>query len=99
MSGLKRDPPKSEGYYVQSSNVHRLAISKLDHIAAHIRCLRIITFRSLHRGMAEQELNLLDLAAVCVAQLRTSSAEVVGRNVLQPGLLATTFHDVPHDIL
>jgi len=32
-----------------------------------------VAFCSLNRSMAEEELNLLDLAAVCVAQLRTSS--------------------------
>ncbi len=29
-----------------------------------------VAFRCLHRGMAQQKLNLLDLAAVSVAQLR-----------------------------
>jgi hypothetical protein len=43
MSGLNRHSSKSGGYYVESTNRHRLAITKLDHLAAHIRCLHIIT--------------------------------------------------------
>lgn len=43
-----------------------------------------VALLGLHRGMSQQELNLLDLAAAGVAQLRTGSAQVVRPDVLQP---------------
>jgi hypothetical protein len=49
MSGLNRDPPKSGEYYVEPTNPYRLAITKLGHLAAHIRCLRIIQDRCVRK--------------------------------------------------
>ena len=58
-----------------------------------------IAFRRLHGYMPQQELNLLKLSAVRVAQLRTGSAQVMRRNMLQASSLAAGFDDVPHHIL
>jgi hypothetical protein len=41
-----------------------------------------VAFGCLNRGVAEQELNLLDFATVCVTQLRTGPAQIRRRNVL-----------------
>lgn len=58
-----------------------------------------ITFRRLHRCMSQQELNLLQLAAAIVAQLRTGPAEVMRCNMLQARSLAAGLDYVPHNIL
>src|SRR5580765_539950 len=58
-----------------------------------------IALRRLNRGVAQQELNLLDLAAAGVAQLRARSTQVVRRDVLQPCLLGAALDNVPDDIL
>ena len=58
-----------------------------------------ITFRCLDGCMPQQELNLLQLATAAVAQLRTSSPQVMRRNMLQARSLAATLDYVPHDIL
>jgi hypothetical protein len=41
-----------------------------------------IAFRRLDRGMAQQKLDLLQLATTAVAQLRTRPPQVVRRNML-----------------
>jgi hypothetical protein len=58
-----------------------------------------IAFRRLDGCMAQQELNLLQLATARVAQLRTGPPQVVRCNMLQARSLATSFDYVPHDIL
>src|SRR5579859_2820708 len=58
-----------------------------------------IAFGCLHRCMAQQELNLLQLATARVAQLRTGSPQVMRRNMLQARSLAATLDYVPHHIL
>ena len=58
-----------------------------------------IAFRSLDRCMTQQELNLLQLAAARVAQLRTGSPQVMRCNMLQARSLAATLDYVPHNIL
>src|ERR1039458_144035 len=58
-----------------------------------------IAFRRLDGCMPQQELNLLQLATARVAELRTSSPQVVRRNMLQARSLAASLHYVPHDIL
>jgi hypothetical protein len=58
-----------------------------------------VAFRGLNRCMPQQELNLLDLAAVAVAQLRTSPPQVMRCNVLQSSFFATGLDHVPHNIL
>ena len=58
-----------------------------------------IAFRRLHGHMPQQELNLLKLSAVRVAQLRTGSPQIMRGNMLQARSLAAGLDDVPHDIL
>jgi hypothetical protein len=41
-----------------------------------------VAFRCLHRRMAQQKLNLLDLATIGVAKLRAGPAQVMRRDVL-----------------
>jgi len=58
-----------------------------------------IAFRGLDRGMPQQELNLLQLATIRVAQLRASSPQVMRCDMLQARSLAASLDYVPHDIL
>jgi len=58
-----------------------------------------IAFRRLDGCVAQQELNLLQLATTRVAQFRASSAQVMRRNMLQARSLAASLDDVPHNIL
>ena len=46
-----------------------------------------VTLSGLDRGVPEQELDLLEIAAVLAAELRASPTEVVGAEVLDPDLL------------
>ena len=57
MPSLNRDPPNSTGYYVEPPNAHRLPITRLGHISAHIYSLRIINHRRPNIPMAEQFLD------------------------------------------
>ena len=57
-------------------------IEKIIHRVAEILLTAKITFRGLHRCVAQQKLNLLDLAASVVAQFRTSSPQIMRGNVL-----------------
>ncbi len=58
-----------------------------------------IAFCRLNRGMPQQELDLLQLATVRVAELRTGPTQIMRCNMLQTSSLATTFDYIPHDIL
>ena len=58
-----------------------------------------IAFGRLHRYVPQQELNLLKLSAVRVAQLRTGSPQIMRCNMLQAGSLAAGLDYVPHHIL
>jgi hypothetical protein len=49
--------------------------------------------------MTQQKLNLLDLAAARVAQLRAGSPQVMRCNMLQSRPLAAALDHVPYDIL
>jgi hypothetical protein len=54
-----------------------------------------VTLGRLHRGVPEQELNLLQLTTAAVAQLRTSSPQVCGAICSKPALsqqVLTTYH-------
>ena len=53
----------------------------------------------LYGGMAQQELDLLQLAAAAVAQFRTGPAQVVRRNMLQARPLAAGLHYIPDHVL
>ena len=46
-----------------------------------------IAFGGLDRGVAEQELDLLQIPAVLAAELGAGATEVVGAEVLDPDLL------------
>jgi hypothetical protein len=58
-----------------------------------------ISFRGLNGGVTKQELNLLDFAAVRVAEFRAGSAQIVWSDVLKPSFLAAPLDHVPHHIL
>src|SRR6266496_5055384 len=58
-----------------------------------------IAFSGLHRGMTQQEFNLLNLATIRVAQLRTSPPQIMGSNVEQSRSLAAGLHHVPDNVL
>ncbi len=58
-----------------------------------------IAFRRLHGYVPQQELNLLKLSAVGVAQLRTGSPQIMGCNMFQARSLAAGLDYVPHHIL
>jgi len=58
-----------------------------------------IAFCRLNGCVAQQELNLLKLAAAIVAQLRAGPTQVVGCNVLQACSLATGSDHVPDNVL
>ena len=58
-----------------------------------------IAFGRLNGYMPQQELNLLKLSAVGVAQLRTGPAQVMRCNMLQARSLAAGLDYVPHHIL
>ena len=60
----------------------RSQLKKVVHWMSEILFAAQIAFRCLDGCMPEQELNLLQLAATGVAQLRTGPAEVVRRNML-----------------
>jgi hypothetical protein len=48
---------------LSQTNVHWLAINKLDLVTAHNRCLRIITLRCMYGNVSQPELNLFQFAA------------------------------------
>ena len=60
----------------------RSQLKEVVHWMSEILFAAQIAFRCLDGCMPEQELNLLQLAATGVAQLRTGPAEVVRRNML-----------------
>ena len=77
----------------------RSEVKKIIHWMPEILLAAEIAFRCLHRCMPQQELNLLQLAAARVAQLRTGSAQVMRCDVLQARSLAAGLDHVPHNIL
>jgi hypothetical protein len=74
-------------------------VKKIVHRMSEILFAAEIAFRRLHGYMPQQELNLLKLSAVRVAQLRTGSAQVMWCNMLQARSLAAALDYVPDDIL
>jgi hypothetical protein len=80
-----------------SGNVSQL--EQIVHGMAEILLAAKITLCRLNRGVAHQKLNLLDLAAARMAQLRAGPAQVVGRNVLKTSVLAASLNHVPDHIL
>ena len=74
-------------------------IEKIVYRMAEILFAAEITFCGLHRSMSQQELNLLQFTAAIMAQLRAGSPQIMRRNVLQSGSLATSSDHVPDNIL
>src|SRR5580765_7182370 len=72
---------------------------KIVHRMSKILFATEIAFGRLHGYMPQQELNLLQLSAVRVAQLRAGSPQVMRCNMLQARPLAAGLDDVPHHIL
>jgi hypothetical protein len=66
----------------------RCEIKKIVHRMSEILFAAEIAFRRLHGYMPQQELNLLKLSAVHVAQLRTGSPQIMRGNMLQARSLA-----------
>jgi len=58
MTYLNRDPPElRRDVMLSQTNAHRLAITNLGHVGAHIRCLRIIDLGRFNRFVAEPQGN------------------------------------------
>ena len=57
-------------------------VEKIIHRMPEILFAAEIAFRGLDRGVPQQKLNLLKLTAAVVAQLRTSSPQIMRRDVL-----------------
>jgi hypothetical protein len=74
-------------------------VKKIVHRMSEILFAAEIAFRRLHGYMTQQELNLLKLSAVRVAQLRTGSPQIMRGNMLQARSLAAGLDYVPHHIL
>ena len=77
----------------------RSEVKKIVHRMSEILFAAEIAFCRLHGYMPQQELNLLKLSAVRVAQLRTGSAQVMRCNMLQARSLAAGSDHVPHNVL
>ena len=77
----------------------RSEVEKIVHRMSEILFAAEVAFRRLHGYMPQQELNLLKLSAVRVAQLRTRPAQVMRGNMLQARSLAAGLDYVPYDIL
>jgi hypothetical protein len=74
-------------------------VEKIVHRVTEILFAAEIAFRRLNGCMAQQELNLLQLASAAVAQLGARSPQVMRRDMFQARSFAAGLHDVPHDIL
>jgi len=77
----------------------RSEIKKIVYRMSEILFATEIAFRRLDRCMPQQELNLLQLAAIAVAQLRTGSPQVMRSDMLQAHSLTAGLDYVPHNIL
>jgi hypothetical protein len=77
----------------------RSEVKKIVHRMSEILFAAEIAFRRLPGYVPQQELNLLKLSAVRVAQLRTGSSQVMRCNMLQARSLAAGLDYVPHHIL
>src|SRR5450755_2299063 len=77
----------------------RSEVEKIVHRVTEILFAAEIAFRRLHRCVPQQELNLLQLAAARVAELRTGSPQVMRRDMFQTRSLAAGLHHVPHNVL
>ena len=62
-------------------------------------CAAQVPLGSLDGHVAEQKLNLLQLAACCVAETGARAAAVVRGQLLQPGRLGVLLHHVPLSVI
>jgi hypothetical protein len=74
-------------------------IEKIVHRMAEILFAAEIVFRGLDRYVAKQELNLLQLTTPIMAELRTSSPQIMRCDMLQSRPLATGSDHVPDHVL
>ena len=81
---------------VQNAGVEAKAVI---HWMSEILLATKVALRGLHRGMPQQKLNLLELSAIAVTQLRAGAAQVVWSNVLQLCTLAAGPNHIPDDVL
>jgi hypothetical protein len=77
----------------------RSEVDKIVHWMPEILLAAQVALRGLDRRVTEQELNLLELTAAVVAQLRTCPPQIMRRDVLQAGFLATGSDHVPDNVL
>ena len=73
--------------------------SRKDPIVHGIRNILLasqVFFRGLNRGVPEQKLYLLEIAAGFPAQFRACAPQIVGRQVLDADLVRVMQHDLPN---
>jgi len=64
MTCLNRDPPElRRDVMLSQTNAHRLAITNLGHVGAHIGCLRIINICSVKRDVTQPSTDGVDVDA------------------------------------
>ena len=83
---------------LSQTNVHWLAINKLDLVTAHNRCLRIISFSRLYGHVPEEELDLIQLAACKMTQTCAGAAKIMGCELLNAGPGSGIFDDFPENL-
>ena len=77
----------------------RSEVEKIVHWMPEILFAAEIVFRRLDGNMPQQELDLLQLSTIIVAQLRTGSPQIMWSDVLQSRPFAAGPHHVPNDVL
>jgi hypothetical protein len=80
----------------QSAAGLRLYANPIVHRSANPLFAAEITFGCLDRHVAEQELDLLQLSAGGMAQLRARAPQVMGRDGPEPQFGTVLLHDVPN---
>ena len=77
----------------------RSEVEKIVHRMPEILFAAETAFRGLHRGISQQELDLLQFTTAILAQLRTSSPQIMRGDVLQTGFQAAGSDQVPDNVL
>lgn len=78
---------------------HNSKVEAVVHRMPKVLLAAQVSFGRLHRGVPEQKLNLFDLAATRMAQLRARSPQIVRRDALQPRFFAAPLYHVPDHVL
>jgi len=78
------------GYCRQEAVIHRLA---------KVLLATKVAFRRLNRRVAQEKLNLLQLATAVVAQFSARPTKIVGRDALKPQFEAVAPHNAPDEVL